>query len=148
MSNEILTTTSTLLAGNAKFTIVHDESGERYTYWLNVPKTGKNKGVIVAKLLVNSNNEADYAEIGTINPTTGEITLTGKIGTGATRKEVPTSVALIRWFVKLAIEKKDVPSGVSLHHAGKCLACGRTLTVPYPDNPYRIYGLGPECGSK
>ena len=148
MSDEKLINTKNILAGNAKFSIRHDETGERYTYWLNVPKIGKNKGVIVAKLLTGQNNEADYTEIGTIDSTTGELTLTGKIGNGETRKEVPTSVALIRWFVKLAIEGKDVPSGVTLHHSGRCLACGRTLTVEYPTNPYRIWGLGPECGSK
>lgn len=146
--SDALTTTANLLAGNAKFTVQHDESGQRFTYWFHAPKTGKNKGVVVAKLLTGSNNDADYTEVGTINPETGELTLTGKVGTGETRDKLPASVALLRWFAKLAASKATVPAGVTLHHSGHCLRCGRTLTVPYPDNPYRPHGLGPECGSK
>jgi hypothetical protein len=137
-----------LLAGNAKFTVVHNESGTRFTYWFNTPKNGKNKGIIIARLLTGANNETDYSDIGTINPETGEVFLTGKIGTGETKNTLPDSIALLRWIAKLAADKQDCPEGITIHHAGKCLACGRTLTVPFPENPYRKVGLGPECGSK
>lgn len=146
--SDTLETTANLLAGNARFTVQHDETGKRFTYWFNAPKTGKNKGVIVARLLTGANNEADYTDVGTIDPATGVLTLTGTVGTGETRDTLPESVALLRWFAVLAASKQPVPAGVTLHHAGKCLACGRTLTVPYPDNPYRPVGLGPECGSR
>lgn len=142
---DTLATTENLLAGNARFTVQHDESGKRFTYWFNAPKTGKNKGTIVARLLTGTNNETDYTDVGTIDPATGVLTLTG---TGETRDTLPESVALLRWFAVLAVSKAAVPDGFALYHAGKCLACGRTLTVPFPDNPYRPVGLGPECGSR
>lgn len=135
-----LETCDNLLAGNAIFTAVG--GGERYTYHLYTAKTGKLKGVVQVRLLTGPNNVADYTEVGTIDPATGVLTLTGR------QTEKARSTALIRWLVKLAIEKKPVPAGIELHHAGYCLACRRLLTVPYPANPYRVYGLGPECGSK
>lgn len=141
---DTLSTCENLLAGNANFTILHDESGERYTYQIARPKTGKNKGKLIARLLTGANNEADYTDLGEIDDN-GDLKLTGRVGTG---KEVPNSVALIRWAVKLATAKQNVPNGLTLHHAGKCLACGRKLTVPFPTNPYRPFGLGPECGAK
>lgn len=131
-----------LLAGNAIFTALHDESGTRFTYHLYTAKTGKLKGVVQVRLLTGPQNTSDYTEVGHIDATTGVLTLTGKI------TEKPDSVALIRWLVSLAIAGKSAPTGITLHHAGHCLRCGRTLTVPYPANPYRVYGLGPECGSK
>lgn len=145
--SDILNTTKYLLAGNAKFTVRH-ESGERYTYHFRTPKTGKNKGIIIASLLTGSNNDDDFTEVGTLNPENGELTLTGKIGTGESRNTVPTSIALLRWVAVLAVNAEPIPEGLTIHHSGHCLRCGRTLTVPYPDNPYRIHGLGPECGSK
>ncbi len=144
-----LDTCANLLAGHALFTILHNESGTRFTYHFYAAKTGKCKGVIQARLLTGPQNTSDYTEIGTIDPATGAVTLTGKIGTGEKGKNsVPESVALLRWVAKLAADKSPVPAGLTVHHAGHCLRCGRVLTVPYPANPYRIYGLGPECGGK
>ncbi len=143
-----LGSTGNLLAGNAKFTILHNESGKRFTYWIITPKTGKDKGQIIARLLTGSDNNNDYTDIGTIDRSSGELTITGRVGSGETRDSLPESIALIRWFAVLAATDQPIPAGLTLHHAGKCLACGRTLTVPYPANPYRKFGLGPECGSK
>lgn len=138
----VLESCSNLLAGNAIFTALHDATGERYTYHLYAAKTGKLKDVLQVRLLTGPNNVEDYSEVGTVNPETGVLTLTARI------TEAATSVQLIRWLIKLAIAKQPAPAGVTLHHAGYCLRCRRLLTVPYPANPYRVYGLGPECGAK
>jgi hypothetical protein len=138
----VLESCSNLLAGNAIFTALHDASGERYTYHLYAAKTGKLKGVIQARLLTGPNNCDDYTELGNIDATTGVLTLTGRT------TEAAASVQLVRWLVSLAIAGKPAPAGITLHHAGHCLRCRRLLTVPYPANPYRVFGLGPECGSK
>ena len=145
---DCLESTENLLAGNALFTLYCPETEERYTYHVHMPKNGKHKGKTLVQLLVGPINTRDYAEIGEFNAETGEINLTGKIATNPDQKQVPLSVALIRYVLKLAKDKAPVPAGMELHHAGQCLRCGRVLTVPYPANPYRIYGLGPECGSK
>lgn len=144
--SDLLKTCKYLLAGNARFTVAHPESGARFTYHVYTAKNGRDKGVTVAKLLTGPNNTADYTRIGIVDVKTGEIELDANIGTG--KAGVPESAALIRWFCRLAVAGADVPEGLELIHAGCCLACGRTLTVPYPDNPYRIYGLGPDCGAK
>jgi hypothetical protein len=131
-----------LMAGNAIFTALHDESGERYTYHLYVAKTGSEKGIVQVRLLTGPDNVNDYSELGIIDPHSGKLTLTGRATSSA------VSVQLIQWLVSLAIAKQPAPDGVTLHHAGYCLRCRRLLTVPYPDNPYRVFGLGPECGAK
>ena len=141
-----LDTTAHLLAGNARFTILHPQSQTRYTYHVVRPNSGKDKGRTFARLLTGPQNTADYTEIGEVNPETGVITLTGRIG--KRESGCPESLALIRWVLALAVKKAPVPEGLELHHAGFCLRCGRTLTVPFPDNPFRPFGLGPECGAK
>ena len=144
--SDLLNTCKHLLAGHAKFTVQHEATGERYTYEFYTAKQGKEKGVCVASLLTGQNNDSDYTRLGVIDTTTGELDLDAKIGSGAAG--VPTPAALARWIAKLAFQAQDVPEGLQVIHAGCCLRCGRTLTVPYPDNPYRPYGLGPECGAK
>ena len=134
-----LETLTNILAGNAVFTAVG--GGERYTYKLYIAKTGKLKGVVQVRLLTGPNNVDDYEEIGQFDAN-GVLILTGHVS------HKPNSVGFIRWLVALARAGKPIPTGVEIHHAGYCLRCGRLLTVPYPQNPYRIYGLGPECGSK
>ncbi len=142
MSNDLLQSTENLIAGNALFTVQHGE--ERYTYHFIRPKTGKEEGQLIVRLLTGPNNTQDYTRLGIIDDK-GNLDLDIGIGQG---KEVPNSIALARWLAKLATEKKPTPEGLEIVHAGKCLRCGRTLTVPFPDNPYRPYGLGPECGQK
>jgi len=143
--SDLLKTTENLLAGNARFTVVCPESGERFTYHIHKPKQGRHKGRYLVDLLTGPNNTADYSRLGEVDDK-GNLDLDDKIGTGAAG--VPVSAALARWIVALAFKSEPVPAGIEVHHAGCCLRCGRVLTVPYPDNPYRIFGLGPECGAK
>lgn len=146
MSCDILQSCENLLAGNALFTVVHPASGERFTYHFKRPKQGREKGQLLVNLLTGPNNTADYSRVGVVAEDGRTLELDAGIGTG--QAGVPVSAALARWLVQLAADKRPVPAGLELHHAGQCLRCGRVLTVPYPQNPYRIYGLGPECGAK
>jgi len=142
--SDLLSTTAHLLAGNALFTARHPASGERYTYHVATKKNGREKGLTVAKLLTGPNNTGDYTRLGLVDADTGELDLDASVGTNG--KTVPTSVALLRWLLARAAKGEAVPEGIEIHHAGCCLKCGRTLTVPVSDNAYRAFGLGPECG--
>jgi hypothetical protein len=137
-----LKTCEHLTAGNALFTVLHPASGERYTFHFSRPKQGREKGKLVVNLLTGPHNTADYTRVGVVADDGITLELDGDI----CRAGVPVSVALARWLIKLSYDKAPVPAGLEVHHAGKCLRCGRVLTVPYPSNPYRPYGLGPECG--
>ena len=131
---DLLESTEHLLAGHALFTAVMSEE-ERYTYSINTPKQGKYKGRTFVRLLTGPNNTNDYQLVGEVQ--NGILQLTGKMGHGV----IPNSVALIRWLVHLANIKSPTPEGLKIYHAGQCLHCGRVLTVPFPDNPYRKLGL-------
>lgn len=146
VTGDLLKSCEHLTAGNALFTVAHPETGERYTYRFKRPKQGREKGKLILELLTGPVNTASYSRIGVVAEDGVTVELDAGIGTG--KAGVPVSAALARWLVKLAHDKAPVPAGLELHHAGQCLRCGRVLTVPYPDNPYRPYGLGPECGAK
>lgn len=141
-ADDFLTTTANLLAGNAIFTAVGPNE-ERYTFHFYSAKSGKEKGIMIVKLMTGPNNMKDYRRLGYVED--GQLILDAGIGT---RETVPTSAALARWLVKLATESAPVPNGVRIVHAGRCLCCSRRLTVPFPENPYRPMGLGPICGGK
>jgi hypothetical protein len=139
-----ITNCEDLLAGNAVFTVISGE--ERYTYHFYAPTHGKNKGKVLARLLTGPSNTHDYNDLGIIDPTTGNIELSGMYAIRDGKVLVPA--ALARWIAKMAVSKSAVPSGIEIIGSGHCLCCRRLLTVPYPDNPFRLRSLGPICGGK
>lgn len=143
VSHDHLTNLSDLFAGNAVFTVVSGE--ERYTFHFYAPTNGRHRGRLMARLLTGPNNTADYSDLGVIDPATGELALEGMYAIRGGKVTLPA--ALARWVAALAFQKANVPDGIEVVASGHCLRCRRLLTVPYPDNPYRLRSLGPECGA-
>jgi hypothetical protein len=134
-----ITNANFFFAGNAIFTVAAP-SGERFTFRARVPKNPR-PGVVPIFLgvLVGPNNEADYAYAGMLSRQ-GDVTVTKASRYAADAK--PVKVA--QWAIKTMLSKGALPEGYTLHHAGRCCRCGRTLTTP--ESCAR--GYGDECAAR
>jgi Family of unknown function (DUF6011) len=117
------------LLGNARLTLVSVKTGTRFTYRVRQP--GPEKPHFI-QLLSGSDNEADYAFLGTIFKGV-EYRHGRRSRIGA---EAPSARAFA-WFWGL----KTLPPDLEVWHEGRCGRCGRALTVP--ESIAR--GIGPEC---
>jgi hypothetical protein len=128
------------LLGNAVFTIMNTETGNRFTFKLtrSKPTDPAKAPVTFVKVLTGSNNEEDYEFLGTV------------FGDGSFRRsfksrigeKAPSCVAFA-WYWRHLMEG-TLPPNVHTYHEGRCGRCGRLLTVP--ESVER--GIGPECWSK
>ena len=129
------------LAGHAVITIRSTKTGERFTYKITEPVTGKllanakamgsNAKPHFVKLLWGPENESDYRYIGTIFPD-GNFRTTAKSFAGP---DAP-SVLAFAWLSR----NWESPL-VEVWHEGCCGRCGRRLTVPESI----ASGIGPIC---
>jgi len=128
-----------LLGGHAIFT-VSNPVGEYYTYRINAVE-GNNKRVrYFVALLTGPDNTSDYTYLGALNSLDGSVVLTKASKYKADSKPY----RVINWLVGLIWEGKDLPSGYSIAHIGRCAACGRPLTTPDSLES----GFGPICREK
>lgn len=122
-----------MYAGNALFTLVSKRTGARFTY--KIRKADDNSPLRFVRVLSGPDNENDYSYIGYINDNDKGKLMAGKKG----RPNAPSFVAL-NWALK-HLCADSAHDELEFYHAGKCGACGRTLTVPESIET----GMGPIC---
>ena len=124
------------VGGRSVFTI---DNGKGTHYTFRIGRKTDTQPFFVG-ILSGPNNENDYTYMGIYDPSTHNVRLTQK--SKYNEESVPLKV--IRWGIKQVVENKELPSGYSIRHEGKCCRCGRTLTDPTSIE----LGIGPECRSK
>lgn len=127
---------SFILAGDALFTIENRDTGNRYTYRVQAPKS--TRLVRFVKVLTGSENEDEdsYSYIGMLTDG-GRLTRTKAVHISPDAQ----SVKAFNWLWERIRAGKGLPEQVEFWHAGKCGRCGRVLTVPASV----ASGIGPEC---
>lgn len=118
------------LAGNATFTVVNEETGNRFTFKVQASDDGKRHYV---KVLTGPDNWTNYTYLGTIFDGKNY-----KHGKQSSISEKAQSAKVFAWFWS---HLDNLPENVKVHHEGKCGRCGRKLTVPESI----VSGFGPEC---
>lgn len=126
-----------MLAGRARFTLVSQKTGKRYTY--RVAKAKDRDDMFFTSLLVGQNNEQDYEYIGFIKAGSDRTELV------AGKKGSPNHPAFkgLSWLLS-SLERSNppaMPDAVEFWHEGRCARCGRALTDPASIER----GFGPEC---
>lgn len=133
-----------MFAGNATITLVLNKTGKRFTYKVSVPqrdKGKKQKDLWFISVLTGPLNTSDFTYIGVVRNKGGyQFALTQKSAYGMNAPSVKT----FAWFIGKIQELGAIPPEVQVWHEGRCLRCGRKLTVPSSIED----GIGPECASK
>jgi hypothetical protein len=120
-------------AGSAIFTVGNNK-GEHYTF--RIGRKEETQPLFVS-LLTGPQNTSDYTYLGIYNPTTGSVGLTK----ASKFNEDSVPVRVVRWALNQVRNNKELPSGYSIQHAGRCCRCSRVLTTPESTR----LGWGPEC---
>lgn len=126
-----------LLAGHAIVTFVNTATGGRFTYQLVRGKDTTRGVVYFVKVLTGPDNTSQYTMFGVIRD--GQYRLWSRSTLGEDAPSVRTFVWLWARRSRLA----DFPQ-IEAWHEGRCLRCGRRLTVPESI----AGGIGPECARK
>lgn len=124
---------SFVLGGNATFTLVSKQTGDRYTFRVRAAKD--KRGMYFASTLIGSDNETDYAYLGYISDRHGLALQAGKKG-----KPDDVRFRALAWLLR-ALAADHMPSTVEFWHEGRCARCNRKLTDPESI----ATGYGPEC---
>lgn len=141
--------------GGRAFITISNGKGVHYTFRIIKwhPKdreTGKLKKEIVkffVGVLVNPDNEHDYADLGTLDPKTYQISqpnYTNRRHPYVSQTDVRFKVA--QWMFDHIVREQEFTGkseGYSIRHSGRCGRCGRKLTTPESIDT----GLGPECSA-
>jgi hypothetical protein len=135
-------------AGNATITVVSKKSRTRFTFRFSRPSEedarARNQHFAVrpiwVSLLNGSDNESNYAFMGTIFPTRSmfEVVRSAKSRVGT---DAPSWTAM-QWFVESLYRRPQRLFDLAeVWHEGRCGRCGRKLTVPESV----MTGFGPDC---
>lgn len=124
-----------ILAGNATFTLLSENTNTHFTY--KMVKSKDDENLYFIKLLRGPNNEEDYSYLGCyykdskyFNP--------AKQWKWLNKEAWPKSLQAIRYFL---LNLDNIPPKLKVYHEGRCGRCGRKLTTPESI----ISGFGPEC---
>jgi hypothetical protein len=129
-----------LLAGNARITLVSKKTQARFTYRIRRPAEDKPWFV---QLLTGPDNENSYTFMATIFAGRGGCQHSLMHGRRSPiGQDAPSAVAFAWTFRHLLAG--NLPTGIEIHHEGRCGRCGRALTVPESIES----GFGPECIGK
>lgn len=124
------------LGGNATLTIMNMETGNRFTFRIRSPKDAAGESPHFVSVLTGADNDDSYTFLGTIFAD-------GKYRHGRKSRigmDAP-SEKVFAWFWRYVSAARQLPTGVVVHHAGRCGRCGRTLTV----TSSTARGFGPDC---
>jgi len=121
-------------AGNARFTLRSEKTGERFTFRV---RQNEERTCYFVALLTGPDNGADYRYLGFINRQ--GVFIHGGLKSCAST-EAPSFKAFA-WFWK---NLDALPGSCSVFHEGRCGRCGRALTVPESV----ASGLGPQCAGR
>jgi hypothetical protein len=119
-------------AGKAVFTLLNEETGNRFTYRV---KKHKRKSLYFVSVLTGQDNVNDYTYIGCIFGDDFRSTKRSRV------TEDAQSFKVFSWFMS---HIDSLPSNVKVYHENRCGRCGRALTVPESVEN----GFGPECIKK
>lgn len=119
------------LAGNATLTLQSGATGARYTFKVRASEDGR---LHFVSLLTGSDNESDFAYLGTIRAGAYSHGRKSKIG------ETAASARAFAWAWP-HIAAGRIPDALEVYHEGRCGRCNRKLTVPESIRT----GFGPEC---
>lgn len=123
-------------AGLAIFTILNEETGNRYTY--KVEKSNKEPNKFFVSLLTGPDNLHDYTYIGMI----ADNKFFATKGTKIKKDSTPWLVA--DWLLNKALNSGRIfPPIIHVYHISRCGRCGRPLTTPKSVQT----GYGSECAS-
>ena len=129
-----------VLGGNAKFTLVSERTGARYTFKV---RAADDSSVHFVSTLYGPDNENDYAYMGIIG-SRGDFVITKK---SRFTYDSPQALAFGWLWNHLPVgsfDGEELSRGVEFWHEGCCCRCGRALTVPSSI----AAGIGPECATK
>lgn len=123
-------------AGRARFTLVSEKTGARFTYQVKVKKDdeGEPTDFFFVSVLTGPQNTNDYTYLGCLTHGRFVHDRRLRIGTSAPSRQAFT------WFWNRVQQSKEL-SQCECWHEGKCGRCGRVLTVPESV----ASGLGPKC---
>jgi hypothetical protein len=137
-----------MLGGNATFTVTSKKTGTRFTYRV---EANKERTRYFVSLLTGSDNESDYAYLGTIfaakplKDCQGPRDAVSRYYHGKKSRisESASGARAFAWFANRVLRNLPVEEA-EVHHCGRCGRCGRKLTVPESIET----GFGPECLEK
>jgi hypothetical protein len=134
-SNQIPNTQArqSVVAGNATLTFRNSETGNRFTFKVVKPDRKDPNCPHFVKVLTGSDNENDFTFLGTIF-TDGNY----RHGRKSRITRDAQSAKVFEWIWR---NIDDLPEILEVWHEGRCLRCGRKLTVPESIES----GYGPEC---
>lgn len=125
-----------LFAGKAKFTLVSQNTGKRFTYQIRKAK----ETLYFVDVLTGSDNENDFSFIGSA---WNDKSFGFKFSEKSDMSSESVSVLAISWFFT-HLRNKTVPDSVEFWTSGVCARCGHDLTDPASV----ARGLGPICATK
>jgi hypothetical protein len=124
-----------LFLGKAIVTFQSITTGKHFTY--KIKKSKDNDNLLFVSVLTGPDNWSNYSYIGIIQGVNGN---TSFRTTAKSRFDSSAqSVVAFEWTLR-HLMIGDL-KGVRIFHEGKCLRCGRKLTVPESIQN----GIGPEC---
>ncbi len=126
---------SFVLAGRARFTLVSQKTGTRYTYRITQKDATSPHFV---GTMTGSDNESSYTFLGTIFEAK-----TYRHGRKSRVSPEAGSAKAFTWAWGY-LAKGEMPPSCEVWHEGRCGKCGRSLTVPESIST----GLGPICESR
>ena len=163
-----------VFGGFARFTVVSQKTGTRYTYRLALPKDSKCKncgeplghgarecakcglklqyptadpkrGPFFLKVLTGPDNEASYEFVGTVRRDANGIATYGHSAKSRISADAP-SVRAAKWFLDQLspFQPESSVAQAEVFHDGTCCRCGRALTVPESV----ASGIGPICAGR
>lgn len=129
------------LAGNARLTLVSERTGVRFTFKVRQAlddRTQQPKEFWFVSLLNGSDNESDFAYLGTVDRD-------WNYGHGRKSRIGPDapSAKAFNWLWR-HIRLGQMPKQTEVWHEGRCGRCARPLTVPASIET----GFGPDCAEK
>lgn len=124
-----------ILAGRARFTLVSQKTGARFTY--RVTQKDEKSPHFVG-VMTGSDNESSYTFLGTV--------FERKNYAHGRRSTLSPDTASSRAFVWAwsFLARGEMPPACEVWHEGRCGRCGRALTVPESISS----GIGPVCGER
>ena len=122
-----------LLAGHAIVTVRNTRTGNRFTY--RIRQCDAMPELFFVAVLTGSENEQDFTYLGTIRK---------EHYTHGRKSRIAHTAQSAQAFAWFWTHRNILPACVEVWHTGRCLRCGRTLTVPESI----ASGLGSECSKK
>ena len=125
-----------ILAGRARFTLVSEKTGVRFTYRI----TQKNEmSPHFVSVLTGQDNNSSYSFVGTLFDRKN-------YRHSATKSQISAEAPSVKAFLWAwsYIVRGEMPPSCEVWHEGRCGKCGRALTVPSSVES----GIGPVCESR